>query len=87
MTEERDGTTPGGACPPRLIWRLRVMMAERDIRTTTDLRRRLQAAGVTISSQQLGRIVNDLPDRLNTELLGALLDVLDCEPGDLLRRR
>lgn len=69
--------------PMTFRWRLRVMMAERGIRTVTELRRRLESLGVEISTQQLNRIVTDLPQRLNTDLFAALLTVLKCTPNDL----
>lgn len=68
-----------------LRWRLRVMMAERNITTVTELGRRLKAAGVPMSSQQLTRVVAEMPQRLNTELLAALLTVLDCRVEDLIQ--
>lgn len=71
---------------PRILhWRLRVMMAERKIKTVTELGRRLNGLGVTLSSQHLTRLIDDLPQRLNTELLAALLAVLDCKLTDLLQ--
>jgi DNA-binding Xre family transcriptional regulator len=72
------------AKPKEIRWRLRVMMAERNIKTATDLGRRLREVGLEISSQQLARVVNDMPQRMNTDLLAGLLTVLDCTPGDLL---
>ena len=69
--------------PMTFRWRLRVMMAERGIHTVTELRRRLEPLGVEISTQQLNRIVTDLPQRLNTDLFAALLTVLRCTPNDL----
>lgn len=70
--------------PRRLRWRLRVMMAERDIRTITDLTRRLGDIGVEISTQQMDRIANDLSQRPPTEVLAGLVTLLRCEVGDLL---
>jgi DNA-binding Xre family transcriptional regulator len=72
------------AKPKEIRWRLRVMMAERNIKTATDLGRRLREVGLEISSQQLARVVNDMPQRMNTDLLAGLLTVLDCTPDDLL---
>lgn len=69
--------------PMTFRWRLRVMMAERGIHTVTELRRRLEPLGVDISTQQLNRVVSDLPQRLNTDLFAALLTVLRCTPNDL----
>lgn len=66
-------------------WRLLNMMAERRIRTVTELRKRLQNVGVDVSSQQIGRLVNQFPERLNTVYLRGLLTVLDCDISDLIR--
>lgn len=71
----------------QIRWRLRVMMAERNITTATELGRRLTVLGVNISTQQLSRVVTEMPQRLNTELLAALMTVLDCEPNDLIEVR
>jgi DNA-binding Xre family transcriptional regulator len=73
--------------PKEIRWRLRVMMAERDIRTVTDLGRRLRDIGLEISSQQLARVVNEMPQRMNTDLLAGLITVLDCTPSDLMEVR
>lgn len=70
--------------PKAFRWRLRVMMAERGITTVTELHRRLEPLGVKISTQQLNRVVSEIPQRLNTDLLAALLTVLKCTPNDLL---
>lgn len=69
----------------RLSWRLRVMMAERNITTATELQRLLEKSGFQITSSQLTRIIKERPDRVSTELLDHLLDVLKCDIGDLLR--
>lgn len=69
----------------RLSWRLRVMMAERNIATATELHRLLEQAGYQITSSQLTRIIKERPDRISTDLLDHLLLVLNCEIGDLLR--
>ena len=69
----------------RLSWRLRVMMAERNITTATELQRLLEKSGFQITSSQRTRIIKERPDRVSTELLDHLLDVLKCDIGDLLR--
>ena len=66
-------------------WRLINMMVERRIRRVTDLRKKLLALGIEISSQQMGRLVNQFPERLNTTYLRGLLTVLDCDISDLIR--
>lgn len=69
----------------QLTWQLDVMMAKRRIRTNVELHRRLRDIGYEISSAQLGRLVEQQPpQRLNTELLCALMTVLDCDLNDLL---
>jgi DNA-binding Xre family transcriptional regulator len=60
------------------------MMAERGIRTATDLQRRLRVIGIEISTAQLSRIVNSKPQRLSLELLEGLMTVLECDANALL---
>ena len=68
-----------------LEWRVRVMMAERRIKTVTELRKQLEEVGVEISTTQLSRIVDALPARLSSEVLAGLTTVLRCDIGDLIR--
>lgn len=68
-----------------LEWRVRVMMAERHIKTITELRKQLAEVGVEISTTQLSRIVDALPTRLSSEVLAGLTTVLRCDIGDLIR--
>lgn len=68
-----------------LSWRLDVVMAERKIKTVTELHRMLVAHGVKISSAQLSRIVQQKPQRINTELLDGLINVLNCTASNLLQ--
>jgi DNA-binding Xre family transcriptional regulator len=69
----------------KLTWRLEILMAECKIRSATELHRKLVNYGYEITSSQLSRIVKDRPERVSTELLDLLLDILKCEIGDLLR--
>jgi DNA-binding Xre family transcriptional regulator len=66
-------------------WRLNVVMSERRIKAVSELRRRLAAIGVSISSAQLGRVVWERPQKLNVELLEGLLTVLECDVADIIR--
>lgn len=66
-------------------WRIHILMAEKNIRTNTELHERLARAGFAISLAQLGRVVNTLPLKLNTHLLLGLLTVLECNVEDLIR--
>jgi len=68
-----------------LEWRLNVVMSERRIKTITELKRRLDSIGVSISSAQLGRVVWERPQKINIELLEGLVTVLGCSVSDILR--
>lgn len=69
---------------PPLLWRIGVLMAERDIRTVRALRQRLREVGYEISEPQLGRLRKRLPAQVDTRFLAALCVVLKARPGDLL---
>lgn len=71
-------------------WRLRQLMAQRDMWHTTQLHAALtdwatRSGGRTWSKPQIYRLVAGRPERLNLALLEALCDVLDCTTADLLR--
>lgn len=78
MSSKSDGLV-------KIEWRLLNMMAERRIRTVTALRKLLLSHDIEISSQQMGRLVNQFPERLNTQYLRGLLTVLNCDITDLIR--
>lgn len=78
MSNKSDGLV-------KIEWRLLNMMAERRIRTVTALRKLLLSHDIEISSQQMGRLVNQFPERLNTLYLRGLLTVLNCDITDLIR--
>ncbi len=65
-------------------WQLRPLMAECGMFKTTDLIEPLRDAGVTLSREQVFRLVTQTPQRLNMEVLAALCGILDCTPNDLI---
>lgn len=65
-------------------WHLRRLMAERDIYATSDLRQLLADRGVTLSREQVWRLVTGIPERLSLATLAALCDILCCQPGDII---
>jgi DNA-binding Xre family transcriptional regulator len=65
-------------------WHLRRLMAEHGLFQTTELRPLLAERGVMLSREQVYRLAVKPPQRLNLEVLAALCDILDCEPGDLI---
>ncbi|GAM09047.1 hypothetical protein OR1_01321 [Geobacter sp. OR-1] len=68
-----------------VVWQLRLLMVTKGIRSASDLKRRLQDIGYELTSVHATRIVNALPQRLSTDLLNALLTVLDCDIQDLMK--
>lgn len=68
-------------------WRLRQVMADRNMWHTTDLQRALEnSTAPGLSQAQLYRLVAGQPGRLNLDTLDALCRVLECDVADLLVR-
>ena len=67
-----------------MLWHLRQLMAAKGMFQTTDLVEPLRERGIELSRQMVHRIVTKPPQRINTDLLAALCDILDCTPSDLL---
>jgi len=65
-------------------WHLRRLMAERGMFATTDLIPLLAERGVSLSREQVYRLVVKVPERLNLTALAALCDILNCSPADLI---
>ena len=65
-------------------WHLRRLMAEAGMFATTDLRPLLAERGVSLSREQVYRLVVRTPERLSLATLAALCDILGCGPGDLV---
>jgi len=65
-------------------WHLRQVMATRGIFATSELVPLLADRGVRLTRQYVHKLVTTAPQRINTELLAALCDILDCKPSDLL---
>lgn len=59
-------------------------MAGRQVFQTTDLVGPLAERGITLSREQVFRLVTQPPQRLSMDTLAALCDVLPCTPGDLI---
>lgn len=65
-------------------WNLRQVMASKGMFQTTDLIEPLRERGIELSRQMIHRVVTKTPQRINTDLLAALCDILECTPNDLL---
>ncbi|WP_211206939.1 helix-turn-helix domain-containing protein [Thiobacillus denitrificans] len=78
------GKPPKKLSGRKLVWRVRVTMAERDIRTVTELVRRLEGIGVQTSVSQLGRLIDGKTKLFNPEIIEGLMAVLDCDLDGIL---
>jgi DNA-binding Xre family transcriptional regulator len=65
-------------------WNLRKIMADRGMFQTTDLVPELAERGIHLSREQVFRLVTQTPQRLSTDALAALCDILECTPDDLI---
>lgn len=65
-------------------WNLRKLMADRGMFQTTDLVPELAERGIHLSREQVFRLVTQTPQRLSTDALAALCDILECTPSDLI---
>ena len=75
---------PAKGSPVTLAFRIRVVMAERGIRSVAALQRMLKAIGVDISVPQLIRIVDGQSTHVSTAVLGGLIAVLQRGIEDLI---
>jgi DNA-binding Xre family transcriptional regulator len=65
-------------------WHLRQLMAARGMFATTDLVSPLAERGVSLSREQVYRLVVGTPERLNLATLAALCDILGVTPAELI---
>lgn len=65
-------------------WHLRQIMAARGMYQTSDLVAPLLERGITLSREQVYRLVTQTPQRLSLDVLAAICDILDCGPQDLI---
>jgi DNA-binding Xre family transcriptional regulator len=65
-------------------WNLRRLMAGKELWQTTDLGPLLAERGITLSREQVFRLVTQPPQRLSMDTLAALCDILNCTPNDLI---
>lgn len=68
----------------RVHWRVRLLMAEHGVRSVSELVRRLDEIGISISVQQLGRIIDGRAQLWNQDVLEGLMTIFGCELSDLV---
>ena len=67
-----------------ISWNIRQLMAAKGLYQTTDLVPLMAEHGVSLSREQIYRLVTSTPSRLNLEVLAAFCDILGCTPNDLI---
>jgi putative transcriptional regulator len=63
--------------------RLAILMAEREIRSVSELQRLLQENGTPIARRTLDRLYHNDNTQIHFDTIAALCEVLNCEVGDL----
>ncbi len=69
---------------PTYRWRLRDLMADHKMFSTTALSPLLAERGIDLSPSQVHRLVTQAPERLSLPILAALCDIFGCTPADLI---
>ncbi len=69
---------------PTYRWRLRDVMADHGLFSTTALSPLLADRGIDLSPSQVHRLVTQAPERLSLPILAALCDIFGCTPADLI---
>ena len=64
-------------------WKLRSVMAQRNLWKSTELVPLLKSRGITLSESQVYRLVTGAPERIPARTFAALCDILECTPNDL----
>jgi putative transcriptional regulator len=65
-------------------WNLRMKAAETGIWKSTEMRRRLAAAGLEISAGKMSALWTGTPTSIRLDDLDVICAVLDCSPTELL---
>lgn len=68
---------------PGFEWKLRELMAMRQMFSTSDLIAPLAERGIELSRSQVYRLVAETPERVTIPMLLALCDILSCQLTDL----
>lgn len=64
--------------------RLAYLMLDRGIKSVSDLHRRIQDSGLTISRRTLDKFYSNESNRFDADTLSTLCSILDCDIGDML---
>jgi len=64
--------------------RLAVLMAEKEIKSVSELHRRIKEKKLVISRRTLDKFYNNESNRIDFDTIATLCVILGVEPGDLL---
>ncbi|MEH7255073.1 helix-turn-helix transcriptional regulator [Neobacillus niacini] len=64
--------------------RLSILMAEKGIRSVSELHRMIEDRGLTMSRRTLDKLYNNVSNRFDMDTLATLCVILDCQVGDIL---
>lgn len=64
--------------------RLSIVMAEKRIRSVSELHRMIQSQGLVMSRRTLDKFYNNESNRIDYDTLATLCKVLECDIGQLL---
>ncbi|GIN88677.1 hypothetical protein J6TS2_50630 [Heyndrickxia sporothermodurans] len=64
--------------------RLAILMAEKNIKSVSELHRMIQSNGMTISRRTLDKFYNNYNNNISYDTLETLCTILDCELHELL---
>jgi DNA-binding Xre family transcriptional regulator len=68
-----------------ISWLLRDRLEEKCIHSSAELVPLLAERGVHLERTQCFRLVTQEPQRITTDILAALCDILSCTPNDLIK--
>lgn len=69
----------------KIVWKLRIAAAQREVWTGAELRRLLsERAGLDLSAPSVSALLTKEPAHVKLSTLAALCTALDCTPNDLI---
>jgi hypothetical protein len=83
-TEPETPAAPFKYGSRRIVLNIRVQMAKAGYRDVSKLYRDVLKLGCTISYSQFKRVVDNTAEKLNVDVLDALVNLFECDISDLM---
>lgn len=80
-----DASTPFKFGPKRIQLDIRVLMSKHGYKSVTTLYNALDEMGCDVTYSQFTRIVDNRAGKLNVGVLDALINLFNCDAGDLFK--